>query len=87
MKINTILYIHFVLFTFNGSLKKNDGPCGTFHLLTDHSNDIDHYTPLTIHVVSNNSNSSINNNNSPFGTLLPIKDHYTDASASVWRYI
>ena len=37
--------------------------------MNDHSNDIQHYTPLTIHVVSINANGGLAKTYSPFGTL------------------
>ena len=59
------------------------GPCGTFQVMKDHYNDIEHYTPLTVHaafIISNNDLSKnavvsiylhddLSKNKIPCGTL------------------
>ena len=37
----------------------DQGPCGTFQVIKDHYNDIEHYTPLTVHAVSIASNGGL----------------------------
>ena len=56
----------------------DQGPCGTFQIMKDHYNDIEHYTPLAIHVVSINTYCVFAKNYSPYGILHPMKDHYID---------
>ena len=52
------------------------GPCGTFQVMKDHYNDIEHYTPLTVHAVYINSNSDLSKNNIPCCTFQVMNDHY-----------
>ena len=52
------------------------GPCGTFQVMKDHYNDIEHYTPLTVHAVYINSNNDLSKNDIPCCTFQVMKDHY-----------
>ena len=54
----------------------DQGPCGTFQIMKDHYNDIEHYTPLTVHAVYINSNSDLSKNNIPCCTFQVMNDHY-----------
>ena len=62
----TTLTVHVVSNNFDGHLRQNSSPCGTFLALKDHLNKI--YTTLTVHIVSINFEDLLRQSASPFGT-------------------